>query len=333
MTDTDDSPAPSMADRHQEMTPDQILEQMRTTGENPMPVTALQIETSSICNFRCASCVLAMGHYDRPEKYMKPDEFRRILDAFPTVRKIELQGIGEVFLNRDVFAHIAEATSRGIDVHTFTNTSRISPEIAEGIVASGLQLIHLSMDAADDETFRALRKGGNLERFRTCATNLVEARTAAGSETPRIDIMSVLSKRNVDQVQDIIALAEELGVESLTFTKLNMGPKEDQRPYLLDEADRERLRALPPYEGPLELHWAFDPWNLEERRSCYWPRSMAYVTVDGYVTPCCNYYDHRELYLGHVDEKSGDEIWNDKPYREFRKRLLGGDLPMYCGIC
>jgi len=322
-----------MAGRHLEMSPEEILAHMQETGENPMPVTALQIETSSICNFRCASCVLSMGHYDRPEKYMKPEEFKRILDAFPSVRKIELQGIGEVFLNRDVFAHIKEATSRGVSVHTFTNTSRISEEIAQGIVESGLELIHLSMDAADDETFRALRKGGNLERFRTCATNLVEARRAAGATSPHIDVMSVLSKRNIDQVQDIIALAEELGVDSLTFTKLNMGPKEDQRSYLLDEADREHLRSLPPYEGPLTIHWAFEPWGLEERKGCYWPRSMAYVTVDGYVTPCCNYYDHREFYLGHVDEKSGEEIWNDGPYKAFRKRLLNGDMPMYCGIC
>ena len=49
------------------------LEEVRRTGINPFPVRALQIETSSICNFRCASCALSLSDYDRPEKHMTPE--------------------------------------------------------------------------------------------------------------------------------------------------------------------------------------------------------------------------------------------------------------------
>jgi radical SAM protein with 4Fe4S-binding SPASM domain len=60
---------------------------------------------------------------------------------------------------------------------------------------------------------------------------------------------------------------------------------------------------------------------------------MTYVTVDGDVTPCCNYYDAREIKLGNALEQSGAEIWNGAGYREFRKRLLGGELPAKCRTC
>ncbi|MEO0653026.1 MAG: hypothetical protein AAFZ65_20290, partial [Planctomycetota bacterium] len=80
----------------------EIIAWAMATGRNPLPVRALQIETSSICNFRCESCPLSLPGYDRPGQHLCPTEFARILDAFPSVEKIELQGLGEVFLNPDL---------------------------------------------------------------------------------------------------------------------------------------------------------------------------------------------------------------------------------------
>ena len=87
------------------------LERVRATGVNPLPVRALQIETSSICNFRCNSCALSLADYDRPAKHMQPEVFEAILDTWPTVEKIELQGVGEVFLNPRVLELIRIGSS------------------------------------------------------------------------------------------------------------------------------------------------------------------------------------------------------------------------------
>ncbi len=132
----------------------------------PTPVRALQIETTSICNFRCDSCPLSMGEYDRPEKHMTLADFERVLDAFPTLEKIEMQGIGEVFLNPCALDLVRAAKRRGLQVHTFSNASKIEPDTARDLVAAGIDLINFSMDGADEATFRALRKGGTLKRYR-----------------------------------------------------------------------------------------------------------------------------------------------------------------------
>jgi radical SAM protein with 4Fe4S-binding SPASM domain len=308
-------------------------DRIRETGENPLPIRALQIETSSICNFRCDSCPLSLAEYDRPEKHMTPDAFRRVLDGFPTVEKVELQGIGEVFLNPCILEIVRIAAERGIHVHTFSNASRIEPDTARGIVTSGLAAINFSMDGADEPTFRKLRKGGTLKRYKRCVTNLVQARAAAGSRTPHIGIMTVLSKANYRQVPRMLAIAEELGVDSIILTKINAGPKPELERLLLGAEERRWIQALPRHRGRVNVVWAYTPWTKRERIECYWPRHMSYVTVEGDVTPCCNYYDSREIKLGNVFEQSGAEIWNSEAYRAFRKRLLSGDLPERCKTC
>jgi radical SAM protein with 4Fe4S-binding SPASM domain len=308
-------------------------DEFRRTGHNPRPPVAMQIETSSVCNFRCDSCPLSLASYDRPEKHMSVEKLSRVLDAFPTVRKIELQGIGEVFLNPCIIEIIEHAASRGLEVHTFSNASKIERDTAYAIVRSGLALVNFSMDGSDEPTFRKLRKGGTLRRYRRCVTNLIEARAALQSATPAIGVMTVLSKRNYTQIPKMLAIAEELGADTIIFTKINSVPNQEFRKLYLGDEERDWIRSLPPYKGKLDVVWAYDEWNDEERAGCYWPRRMTYVTVEGDVTPCCNYYDSRDLSLGNVFEQDGAEIWNGDPYKAFRRRLMNGDLPDKCRNC
>lgn len=308
-------------------------EEFRRTGRNPLDPIAMQIETSSICNFRCDSCPLAAPGYDRPEKHMSVEELRRVLDAFPTVKKIELQGLGEVFLNPCILDIVREATGRGVEVHTFSNASKIERDTAFEIVRSGLRLINFSMDGADEPTFRRLRKGGTLQRYRRCVTNLIEARAALRSATPTIGVMTVLSKANYRQIPRLLAIAEELGVDTHIFSGLNAQPKPELQELVLGEEEREWIRGLPPYDGKVQVVWAHTPWTKQERMDCYWPRHMTYVTVEGDVTPCCNYFDSREITFGNVHRQDGAEIWNGEAYRDFRRRLMAGDLPERCKSC
>jgi len=308
-------------------------DEFRRSGHNPRSPSAMQIETSSICNFRCPSCPLSMGEYDRPEKHMSVEQLERVLDAFPSVKRIELQGIGEVFLNPCILDIVQAAVRRGIEVHTFSNASKVDRDTAFATVRSGLRLVNFSMDGADEETFRWLRKGGTLKRYKRCVTNLLEARRALGSSTPTIGVMTVLSKNNVRQIPKMLAIAEELGVDTIIFTKINASSNPELKEILLGDEERAWIRALPPYRGKVEVVWAYDEWTVQERMDCYWPRHMTYVTVEGDVTPCCNYYDSREISFGNVFEEDGSAIWNGERYKSFRRRLMSGDLPPRCKTC
>lgn len=334
---SDAAPSPASAPPAEDPTapadPRAQWEHALATGHSPHKVRAIQIETTSICNFRCPSCPLAMGEYDRPEKHLSPEDFERMLDAFPDLEKVELQGIGEIYLNPCILEIIATAKKRGVEVHTFSNASRIDRAAAFGTVEAGLDVINFSLDGADEPTFRRARKGGTLERYKRCVTNLREAREALGSSTPRMGAMVVLSKKNVRQIPRLLAIAEELGMDSIIFTKMNAAANPSLAPDLLGKEERAWIQSLPPYRGKLDVVWAYTPWTKQERMECYWPQMMTYVTVEGDVTPCCNYYDARDLKLGNVFEQDGPAIWNGEAYADFRKRLWSGDLPDKCRTC
>lgn len=308
-------------------------EHARRTGENPLPISGIQIETSSICNFRCPSCPLAMDGYTRPEEHMDLERFQAILDKFPDVKRVELQGLGEVFLNPCILDLIRYANSRGVMVQTYSNASKITREIARDLITSGLHTINFSMDGADEERFRKARKGGTLARYKRSVANLVEARNAAGSATPFIGVMTVLSKLNVHQVPRLLAIAEGLGVDRITFTKMNAAANPELRPLTLGKAEYAYLESLPPYKGRLEVTWATTPWTKAERIDCYWPKHMVYVTVKGAVTPCCNYWSEDEIVYGNALTQSADEIWNSSTATDFRKQLWSGNLPKRCREC
>jgi radical SAM protein with 4Fe4S-binding SPASM domain len=264
---------------------------------------------------------------------MSPEEFERVLAAFPDVEKVELQGVGEVFLNDRVFELVRKATDRGITVQTFSNASLIDRATARKIVASGLSLINFSLDGADEPTFRTLRKGGTLKRFKRSVRNLQLAKAAAGATHPTVNLMVVLQRDNKAQVSRMLAIAEELGAETVIFTKINSGTRPGLEEKLLTEDDRRGFAALPEYRGKAKVVWAVTPWTKDERMACYWPQGMTYVTVEGNVTPCCNYFDENELNLGNVFRQSGPEVWNGEPYKAFRRRLWSGDLPSKCQTC
>ena len=135
------------------------------------------------------------------------------------------------------------------------------------------------------------------------------------------------------QSAKLLAIAEEIGMDTIIFTKINSVPSQEFRKIYLEDEERAWIRSLPPYQGKVEVVWAYNEWTLQERKDCYWPRHMTYVTVEGEVTPCCNFYDGRELSFGNAFEQDGAEIWNSEGYREFRRRLMAGDLHERCKNC
>ena len=76
----------------------------------------------------------------------------------------------------------------------------------------------------------------------------------------------------------------------------------------------------------------FSPWQ-----ACMRPWTTAYVTANGNCLPCCispfatNDYD--SLLLGNLFERPFAEIWQDRPYQDFRKRLLSDHPNQACSSC
>ena len=66
---------------------------------------------------------------------------------------------------------------------------------------------------------------------------------------------------------------------------------------------------------------------------------MPYITVTGHVFPCCAMNEQnerrkqKELAMGNVFETSFKEIWNNRRYKNLRKKIRSGEFPPYCVGC
>jgi len=67
--------------------------------------------------------------------------------------------------------------------------------------------------------------------------------------------------------------------------------------------------------------------------NCMWPWSSTYITVDGWVTPCCNIYDPRTLNFGNIFEKDFAAIWGSEEFKEFRCQIKKGETKICYTAC
>ena len=81
----------------------------------------------------------------------------------------------------------------------------------------------------------------------------------------------------------------------------------------------------------------FDYWNIPDkgsRRVCKWPWKACYITVEGYITPCCIHGTNpKVINFGNIFEQGFENIWNCPEYMEFRRRLKSENPPEICIDC
>ncbi|HSH42864.1 MAG TPA: GTP 3',8-cyclase MoaA, partial [Arenicellales bacterium] len=128
------------------------------------PIRDLRISVTDRCNFRCVYCmprhVFGPDHDFLPKsELLSYEEISRLSRSFAAigVRKLRLTG-GEPLVRRDL-EHLIEMLS-GIqdveDISLTTNGSMLTADKARALREAGLRRITVSLDALDDDTFKAI---------------------------------------------------------------------------------------------------------------------------------------------------------------------------------
>lgn len=128
------------------------------------PIRDLRISVTDRCNFRCTYCMpkeVFNSKYEflRRDDLLSFEEITRISKVFAKlgVKKIRLTG-GEPLLRKNIPVLIDQlAKIEGIeDISLTTNGVLLTEEMAQQLKDAGLQRITVSLDALDDETFKAI---------------------------------------------------------------------------------------------------------------------------------------------------------------------------------
>lgn len=198
----------------------------------PLP-RFLQIEPVGQYNLRCAMC--AIEHRsdlpaDGRPAHLPFADFQRLLDQFGDIDELHLQGLGEPLLHPDFFRMVAYAAGRGIRVSTNSNLTLLTEERARRCVESGLDTLHISLDGASAKVYEDIRHGASFDKVMRNLARIVTARDRLQSLTPHLRIVTVVMRKNLHELADIVALAFTHGVDTVFVQHLSHDFQESSLP-------------------------------------------------------------------------------------------------------
>lgn len=300
---------------------------------------SLQIEVCLACNLKCSFCNEEIKTRTS-NPLMSLDNFKKIIDKFPYLLSINLSGFGEALLNKDLFKMIDYAKSKNIRVHFATNATLLNQEMTQKILDSRLDSIIFSIDSAIPERYNSLRQGAdfnqvikNIENFMTMAKD--------GNYKIRTDVYTVATLSEMKYFKNLVDLIAELKIHKIWFRSLfehsgkHQGYDKDAlyhpQNVVLAEKCFQELRKYARQKG---IGIYISPLKPQENYLCRTPYMRPYITVEGYVTPCCfQGIDPRNFNFGNVLEQDFKKIRNNKKYRNFRKKLASKNPPFICKYC
>ena len=159
------------------------IENERTEIADRDPV-CLYLEVTNRCNLPCTTCPRTYEQLEPPAN-MDFDLFRSIVDQYPAVNRVVLHGVGEPLMVPNLPRMIAYLKERGTYVLFNTNGTLLNERRGRDLIASGLDELRVSLDAAEPEAFKAVRgkdKFGlivrNIQAFRALQRTLDADRPA-----------------------------------------------------------------------------------------------------------------------------------------------------------
>ncbi|MDD5645300.1 MAG: radical SAM protein [bacterium] len=301
-------------------------------------ITSAKIEITTRCNLKCRFCDSVIS--GRKKTDMQEHEFLQILEKMPFLAKISLSGVGEPFINPNIFRFIGLAKERNILIGTFTNATLLSEDKIGRLIESGIDWLNISVDGATKKTYESIRCGAIFEDIISNIEMLQQENIRSGKKID-IAVWMVLTKTNIRELPLMIPLAKSLKIKKINVQSLHQWGKDYWKKELGGfrvEYENEKVflseTAMAAKKEGILLNYSTVGNKLGKKRTCNWPWRSCNITVDGFVTPCCmNGSDPQIINFGNIHGKSFEEIWNSDDYRIFREQLKSASIPDICKGC
>lgn len=177
----------------------------------------IHLELTDFCNYNCIMCChdRPEGPHSGPSGFMSERLFRKIIDELPQVKAatgLKLFWLGEPLLNPvfpDMLTYCArilreKKSNYYIDIHTnaFLLDSRISDLLLEN--GDVIPRITLSLDAHTQDTYRRIRRGGDIDRVRANIKEFLIKREKSGRISPTVIFQFIVMQENADEAGDFV---------------------------------------------------------------------------------------------------------------------------------
>jgi len=284
----------------------------------------LTVEPTNVCNLACPQCDTGAGLLRRAKGFLDPALYEKILlTHHRSLLYLLLYDQGEPLLHRDYAGLVQLAKAHRVCVTCSTNGILLADSsLADRLVASGLDNVIVSLDGLTPESYRAYRKGGELDLVRQGIRHLVDARRAQASRTPRILLQFLVMKHNEHERAGLIDNARAWGADQVLFKSVQVRNEEDAQLFLPQDEKYRRYRLS---ANGLTVKGA--PVAFCER---LWYSSV--IHWDGAVVPCCFDKDNHHR-LGSLRETNWPAIWRGEKRKAFITQVHSANKPPICKNC
>jgi MoaA/NifB/PqqE/SkfB family radical SAM enzyme len=303
----------------------------------------LQIEPTTHCNFTCGFCAGRHMH----QQHMQPDTFEQVISSVEGLEYVSIQGEGEPLLNPRFFDMVQEVKRLhpGVHVSFISNGSLFSTGNIDKILSLGIYRIMVSIESADEATFREIR-GGKLSKVLSGIRALLEERKKRGMSKPLVGFAATVLRRTLHEYKNIIALYNELGLDGgITCQYLqNMEAytqfySDDMKAEILLDEDIRRLEetagsdpeALKLITRELEEPNFYSSLLLSPSEGCPWLSNGLYVHMNGQASGCCFMKDVARDGFGPLTPTTADVVFQKR--QQLQEQLLDGEIPRGCKDC
>lgn len=255
----------------------------------------VQIEPSSICNFRCVFCFETDKTFtDKKSGHMgtmKLELFKKIIDEIEgKVQFVTLASRGEPLVSKEINEMIKYTSGKFLNLKINTNASLLTEEKIHAILSSNVKTMVFSADAADSDLYKKLRVNGSLEKTIANIKKFKEIHNKHYANNKIITRVSGVKFSKEQNFEEMKKLWGDL-VDQVAFVDYN------------------------PWENSYEKK----PNGLSTPCSDLWRRM--FIWWDGKINPCDVDYKSK-LSVGNAMNKKIDYLWNSDFYNNLRKKHL-----------
>lgn len=286
------------------------------------------------CNMKCSHCYINATE-KKLDNELTTQEAKKLMDQICQVsRPLLILSGGEPLLRPDIFELIEYGSAKGLKMGLGSNGSLIDDAVAGKLKAAGIATVSISLDSnipAQHDEFRGVE--GAWEKA-------VNACKALRKNNVLVQVNTTLTQQNYNQIDDIMSLAEGIGVENfhlfflvptgrgIKLTDISPQKYEDMITTTFAKVAKHKLNVRPSC-APQFMRIA-KGMGLDMRqwiRGCIAGLYYCRIYPNGDVTPC----PYLPIKLGNVREKSFKEIWfNSSIFKALRDP---NSLKGKCGAC
>ena len=267
---------------------------------------------------------------------------------------------GEPLIRSDIYDILSLCGKQEFRTSLNSNLYNVGEDEARQLVDSGISSIQLSLHGPSEIHDFIVRKKGAFESVINAVRNIQDYKCKTGTEHPKLTICCVVSKHNQYNLVQTLNVVKELEVDTLFFHFIEWQDelllKECDRKSRAEMTEREILQIdtenlmsqieeivsiakslktkifFHPIDYPLTKEqlerWHYDP-EFTQVKNCFYLWMEMRIDPYGWVLPC--YYIDQPM--GNIKMQALKDIWNCGGYRDLRKQISDGLLPMCYKCC